>query len=32
MIDNLPNMMNELFCDNNPIIYEFEPTLENILE
>jgi hypothetical protein len=29
-LDNLPKTVNLLYCDNNPLKYEFEPTLENI--
>ena len=29
-IDNLPYELENLFCNNNPLIYDFEPTLENI--
>ena len=29
-LNNLPISLIELQCDNNPLIYDFEPTLENI--
>ena len=29
-LDNLPPNLQELYCYNNPLIYDFEPTLENI--
>ena len=29
-LDNLPLNLKELDCRNNPLIYDFEPTLENI--
>ena len=29
-LDNLPLNLQELYCGNNPLIYNFEPTLENI--
>ena len=29
-LDNLPPNLKILICSNNPLIYDFEPTLENI--
>ena len=29
-LDNLPPELKGLYCDYNPLIYDFEPTLENI--
>ena len=29
-LDNLPPGLKKLYCTNNPLIYNFEPTLENI--
>ena len=29
-LDNLPNNLQELDCGNNPLKYDFEPTLKNI--
>ena len=29
-LDNLPQSLKELDCDNNPLIYNFTSTLENI--
>jgi Leucine-rich repeat (LRR) protein len=29
-LDNLPPNLKKLYCHNNPLIYDFDPTLENI--
>ena len=29
-LDNLPQGLKELYCCDNPLQYDFEPTLENI--
>ena len=29
-LDNFPTTLEELDCYNNPLLYDFEPTLENI--
>ena len=29
-LDNLPPNLQELYCEYNPLTYDFEPTIENI--
>ena len=30
ILNNLPSSLENLYCDGNPLIYDFNPTLENI--
>ena len=29
-LDNLPTSLKELYCDNNPLTYDFKPSLRKI--
>jgi len=31
-LNNLPHTLKDLYCSNNPFIYKFTPTLENIIK